>query len=424
MRVVNDRRRSQRVTVRGEALVVTSEGPLRCRCLDISRAGISVVSPRAVRPRQRVRVESSFGDQHMVLDAVVMRRRRSREGHVLGLRFDAISFQAREQLDFVLRSMQVQAALAQQACAFFDHLPRLRIPSEPEPQTERASHVARAPMPTQVSVSTPVLETPVTPTLETPVTPTLETPMLETPTASESPIAWPFGLDDGWTEEEIVTGHFRPFMGAPAQPIEEPVLAEPPVEPPVEELPADMLPFPELSLDALPLSELSLDTLPLPELPLDAPWALPEPETLVDDPPALDRTLVARAPFVMLEPPPAVTGDTLVGFAPLGPVRTGQTLVIHVKDLLAAFDPTYQRSSSTEPPSSTTAPMTMPRLSDELQAALDRMRRRGEPKAADATESPSGSHRRRRSEDASRSGRRKRAITDVYQTEHEPGDGS
>ena len=154
MRVVNDRRSSRRVAVRGEALVHTPQGPVRCRCRDISSRGMSVVSSVSIKPRQRVQVESSFRGQLLVFDAMVVRRNRSREGHILGMRFEGLGEQARHQLAELLNTMQVQAALAMQSCAVADRLPMLQIP---DPHTERAPHVARVPSPAPAPASPPMV---------------------------------------------------------------------------------------------------------------------------------------------------------------------------------------------------------------------------------------------------------------------------
>ncbi|MCX4248026.1 PilZ domain-containing protein [Paraliomyxa miuraensis] len=130
MRVVNDRRSSKRVAVRGEARLQTPEGPVHCRCVDISAGGMSVISPRAARLRQRARIESHFGGQNLVFQAVVVRRHKSREGYTLGLQFEGLDPFSRAQLDALLRSMQVQATLAQQAAAFVDRLPQMELPAE------------------------------------------------------------------------------------------------------------------------------------------------------------------------------------------------------------------------------------------------------------------------------------------------------
>ena len=65
----------------------TQRGAIRCHCLDLSVGGMSVLSPQSARPKQRARIESSFEGVVLYLDAVVVRRKRSRQGYVLGLRF-------------------------------------------------------------------------------------------------------------------------------------------------------------------------------------------------------------------------------------------------------------------------------------------------------------------------------------------------
>lgn len=166
MRIVNDRRSSARVTVRGEVVLYTPRGMLCCRCVDLGMRGMSVRSPLVVRPRERVRLDASFEGRRMVIDATVMRRQRSREGHVLALRFDGVGSQAHAWLEALLRVMQAQSVLAKHASALVAQLPRLEIP-RPEPPPPPMSYVAPQPAAAHVS------------------------------------------LEHGWTDEELATTHYR-----------------------------------------------------------------------------------------------------------------------------------------------------------------------------------------------------------------------
>ena len=105
---------------------------------------MSVLSRKSARARQRVRIESSFGGITLNLEAVVVRRKRSRQGYVLGLRFADLDPSTRQKLEEVVRTMQVQTALAQQACVFFERLPQMEAP-EAEPNTERVPHQLASP---------------------------------------------------------------------------------------------------------------------------------------------------------------------------------------------------------------------------------------------------------------------------------------
>ena len=374
MRVVNDRRGSIRVTVRGEALVHAPQGAVRCRCLDISPSGMSLVCPQVIKPKQRVRIETSFKGHRLVFEAVVVRRNRTREGHVLGVRFEATTPAVRDRLSEVLRSMQVQAALAMQACAIVDRLPVLQIP-EPEP--------ARAEAPAKGGTQElPVMAMP-RPQVEAPewLDSTMLTPPSQLPSARWARGERPVGLEEGWTEEELVTAHYRPSSDD-SQPLS--VRREtPPGEPP-----ASLVDAFELEGDG------------------------------VEAPEAADRTEIEAAvgSFTVVEAPLPDWEAGIVTEADdgLGPVRTGKTMVMHVKDLIAAYAPPLEPELDLDLPEETgptTAPTTAPRLSDELQAALDRLRRRED--ASKPAEAPPD-------EAAPRSGnsarRRRRVSTDVYAT--------
>jgi hypothetical protein len=424
MRVVNDRRSSTRVTVRGEALVHTPQGPTQCRCLDISPTGMSLVSPRPVKPGQRVHIEASFKGQRLVLDARVIRRNRSRDGHVLGVRFDGLGVPARQQLAEVLRSMQVQATLAMHSSSFVDRLPVLQLP-EAEP-TERAPHVPRVPWPAPAAApSTPkpggTQEVPAMasarPRVETPKpggtqeVPAMASarPRVETPerggTLLIPPIPARIGLEDGWTEDELVTGHYRSSSERASRLVE----PEPPAE--LEPVPAHHELANALVLDDTESSSSALS--------FDDAWALLE---LDDQPPPPSRggTMPALASFATTSP---ATVDDEASAGGLGPVRTGKTLVIHVQDLIAAYAPPLEpplELDLPEPTAPMTAPMPMPRLSDELQAALDRLRRRDDANANAIPRRPKASERDRAPEgpsaEPSRSARRhrRRDTTQVY----------
>jgi hypothetical protein len=374
MRVVNDRRSSTRVAVRGEALVHALQGPVRCRCLDISPSGMSLVCPQAIKPKQRVRIESSFRGQRLVLEAVVVRRRRSREGHVLGVRFEGMSPQARDALAEVLRSMQVQAALAMQASAFVDRLPVLQIPEpEPEPRTEKTpSVVPVAAMPPPVAATPAMLARHGLASTDAPGR--WDSTMI-TPPSGHSRAGWPggaqpVGLDAGWTEEELVTTHYRPSSDG----VEAPDAAD----------------CTEVTASA---GSITVPEVPLPDWEVGAPVALAE---LVETD-AGSRSI------------PSLDDEWLE------PVRTGRTMVVHVQDLIAAYappvEPEVDLPEAIAPMiAPITAPITAPRLSDELQAALDRLRRRegsaAEPLTTDAEDAdepaprPSTGARRRRRLDA------------------------
>jgi hypothetical protein len=587
MRVVNDRRGSTRVTVRGEALVHASHGVVRCRCLDISPSGMSLVSPRAIKPKQRVRVETSFKGHRLVFEAVIVRRTRTREGHVLGVRFEGTTPAVRDRLSEVLRSMQVQAALAMQACAIVDRLPVLQIPEpEPEPRTEKTAAVvpvmgpakARAEAPikggtqelpmvgaprsseapakggtqelpvmgpprsseapakggtqelpmmgsegrTQVlpgvaraevpakggTQELPAMEMP-RPRVATPrpdaVPPTMPRPRVATPSPSAAPsrpegppprprvatpnpgpgapprprvaaaslsaaptrarrapvevevperldrtmitppsqlpsARWargerPVGLEQGWTEEELVTTHYRP-SSEDSRPLS---VREPPAGEPkaslvdafegdgVEATDAADRTEVEAAVGAFTVAEA-----PLPDWGAGAPMALGE---LVDMdagsrsvpaveleldlpvPPVLDQTMLGPRPpaIASLETASPATMATEADDE-LGPVRTGKTMVMHVKDLIAAYAPPLVEPEleldlpeETRP---TTAPPIAPRLSDELQAALDRLRRRDG--ASKPAEAPPDGEAAPRSDDSAP--RRRRVSTDAYAT--------
>ena len=344
MRVVNDRRSSARVIVRGEALVHTTQGPVCCRCLDISPTGMSVVSPRAVRSRQRVRIESSFKGQRLVLEAVVIRRTRTRGGHVLGVRFEGLEPRVRAQLADVLRSMQVQAALALQSVAFLERLPVLQLPEpEAEPRTERSPVTDGAPAPVAAALpmaaapspgpaQTGATLLPWDSTIIVPPSPNVALRAARNAAASEpSGGSRHVGLEEGWTEEELVTSHYRP------------------AEPSDPEAGARTSPRDD---DAL--AELDLDDPPRPA--------------------KLDRTMLTPQPSALASFASSSVEDDR---AWLGPARTGKTMVVHVQDLIAAYAPPIEPELDLpEPTAPITAPATMPRLSDELQAALDRLRRR------------------------------------------------
>lgn len=357
----------------------TTPGPVCCRCLDISPSGMSVVSPRAVRSRQRVRIESSFKGQRLVLEAVVIRCTRTRSGHVLGVRFEGLEPRVRAQLADVLRSMQVQAALAMQSVAFLERLPVLQLPEpEAEPRTERSPVTDGAPAPAPMAVA-PIAEPPIAaPSSPGPAqTGATLLPYAVPPSADEEPDAaapspgpaqtgvtllpWDstiivppspnvalraarnaaasepsggsrhVGLEEGWTEEELVTSHYRP-----AEPSDPEVGAR--TSPRVDDA----------------LAELDLDDPPRPA--------------------KLDRTLLTPQPSALASFASSSVEDDR---AWLGPARTGKTMVVHVQDLIAAYAPPIEPELDLpEPTAPITAPATMPRLSDELQAALDRLRRR------------------------------------------------
>jgi len=534
--------------VRGEALVHTPQGPLQCRCRDISSRGMSVVSPRAIKPRQRVHIESSFRGQRLVFDAMVVRRNRSREGHVLGMRFEGLGEQARHQLAELLHSMQVQAALAMQSCAVADRLPMLQLP---DPQTERSHLEAQAPLipalmaswpattpkpggtvevpamasatpqveapqpggtdevpamaPARSRVATPkpggTVEMPamasVLPQAETPKpggtdeVPTIaapappaelskpggaEVPAITTPRGTRRPgstmmmpaIATPapsvatpkpegidrpqaiptpatpspdpepvrsklapkrggtlevphipahMGPEWGWTEDELVTSHYRPVSDASIPLL---VKTEPPKpEPPKPEPPASLVDALELGAETgpleLPSAASTMVGMRLLEIELDEP------------PPSLDRTMLTppSPELASFATTSQVTSDDGESAGWLGPARTGKTMVIHVQDLIAAYAPTLEPELDLpEPTAPITEPMPMPRLSEELQAALDRLRRRDDAnprppqvKTAPPTK-PSEKDRGAKagSEDPSKSARRhrRRSTTQVY----------
>lgn len=419
-----------------------SQGPLCCRCLDISPTGMSLVSPQAVKPRQRVRIESSFKGQRLVLEAVVIRRSRSREGHVLGLRFEGLDPRARVQLGEVLRSMQVQAALAMQSCAFVERLPVLQLPEpEPEPRTEKSPVMERAPAPMvavpppavtgrtlampivgggqeqpwmgepQPRAATPVLDGARAPVMASPrpriakTSGTQELPVMASPRpriatpSPRSPGPRRVGLEVGWTEDELVTTHYRPPEPSASlvdayeldgdgdvDVIEAPDAADcTEVETTAgtitvtEARVPDWEPGAPVALAELVDTDAGSRTVPpsddaLPELDLDHDLEhLPPPP-----PPAgLDRTMLTPRPALASFATTSPADDDDDANAWLGPARTGKTMVVHVQDLIAAYAPLVEPELDLpEPTAPMTAPTTMPRLSDELQAALDRLRRR------------------------------------------------
>lgn len=427
-----------------------SQGPLCCRCLDISPTGMSLVSPQAVKPRQRVRIESSFKGQRLVLEAVVIRRSRSREGHVLGLRFEGLDPRARVQLAELLRSMQVQAALAMQSCAIVQRLPVLQLPEpEPEPRTEKAPVMERAPAPmvavpppavTGRTIAMPIVggtqqhpwmgepqPRPATPVMDGARAPVMASPRprIATPSPSpRSPGPGPrrVGLEEGWTEDELVTTHYRP--SEPAASLVEAYELDGDGDVDVIEAPdaadctevettagtinvtearvPDWEPGAPVALAELVDTDAGSRTVPpsddaLPELDLDL-------DPLPPPPPVLDRTMLTPRPALASFATTSPADDDHAN-AWLGPARTGKTMVVHVQDLIAAYAPLVEPELDLpEPTAPMTAPTTIPRLSDELQAALDRLRRRepGGPVTAPAegAEAPAprpttGSRRRR-----------------------------
>jgi hypothetical protein len=451
MRVVNDRRGSIRVTVRGEAFLHTPQGSLRCRCLDLSPTGMSMVSAQAIKARQWVRVESSFKGQRLVLDARVVRRTRTRDGHVLGMRFEGLSGAAKEQLEVVLRSMQVQATLAQQSCGLVDGLPTLQLPEpEPAPPTERSPHAEPAPWSAPTVVMPPVASarrprwgasmvapspaavgdvqaiprwdaTMVAPspaavsdaqasprwdaTMVAPspaaVSDAQASPRWDATMVAPSPApaavalpAYPsLGLDDGWTEEELVTTHYRPAEGT-----------EPPAEPPRHTPSPASAPagrdvdvdgiVPELP-DALDCTEVAgpvdVTEAPLHDWEPGAPVALAE---LVDTDAGL-RARSGETVVIHVQDLSAAPEADEAAVEWCVPVRTGETLAIHLEEPSVAplAIPIADDALDLDLPEPTAPVATpaVPRLSDELQAALDRLRRRedGDPDEPPPRRAPS-----------------------------------
>lgn len=203
------------------------------------------------------------------------------------------------------------------------------------------------------------------------------------------------GLEEGWAEDELVTTHYRPSSeGSSSRGLELDEAVEAPdaadrtaVEPTVGSITLPETPAYDWEVGApVALAELvDTDAGSRPaELELDDP----------PPPPRLDRTMLAPRP-----PEPSSSA------AWLGPVRTGKTMVVHVQDLVAAYAPPLEPELDLpEEPVTTAAPTAMPRLSDELQAALDRLRRREDeraPRAAEPPPQPAASARRNsRSSDA------------------------
>lgn len=228
---------------------------------------------------------------------------------------------------------------------------------------------------------------------------TMLTPASQLPSARWPGSGRPVGLDEGWTEEELVTTHYRP-ASEDSQPIA--VRREPPPgDPPASLVDAFELEAAEAP-DAADRTEVeaavgafTVAEAPLPEWEVGAPVALAE---LVDT-------------DAGLQPAPAVELELELPV----PVRTGKTMVMHVKDLIAAYaPPVVEPELDLELPEDTaptTAPTTAPRLSDELQAALDRLRRRED--ASKPVEGPGDGEAAPR---AATSGRRRRrpGATDVH----------
>lgn len=128
-------------------------GVVRCQCVDLSNGGLLVLSPKSARPRQRAFVETNFGGHAFHLPAVVVRRKRTRGGYLLGLRFTEIDERLQATLDEVVRAMQVQSVLAQQAYVFFERLPQLEAPegeaARPGPPPGPPVGASHPPMPGQ-----------------------------------------------------------------------------------------------------------------------------------------------------------------------------------------------------------------------------------------------------------------------------------
>lgn len=266
---------------------------------------------------------------------------------------------------------------------------------------------------------------------------TMLTPASQLPSVRWARGERPVGLEEGWTEEELVTTHYRP-TSEDSQPIS--LRREPP---PRAEPPASLVDAFEREGDAIEVPDAADRTeveaavgaftvaeAPLPEWEVGAPVALAE---IVDTDaglrpaPAVELELDLPVPPVdrtMLGPRPPAVGSlatsspgTLATEADdswLEPVRTGKTMVVHVQDLIAACAPPVVEPELDldlpEDTAPTTAPTTAPRLSDELQAALDRLRRReGSSKPAEGQEDGEAPV-------AAASGRRRRrpGATDVY----------
>jgi hypothetical protein len=174
------------------------------------------------------------------------------------------------------------------------------------------------------------------------------------PVETAPPSVGRLGLDEGWAEDELVTTHYRPATERPAPRHEaRPKPSPTPAMRPVRRPRASPVDGPGGA---------------------DAAWELLE---LDDPPPPLDRTMLtprAATPlsFASAAPPSAAPAGWH------GPARTGKTLVVHVHDFVQAYAPTLEPALDLpEPAASPTAPpVSVPRLSDELQAALDRLRRR------------------------------------------------
>jgi len=253
MRIVNDRRRSSRVIARGEAVLHTSRGPIPCRCVDIGTSGISVDIDSSARFRKRMKIAWSFVGRVLEFDAVVARRRRVGAGFRLGLRFDPRGSQGSTTLAELVRVLQTHAVLTRQARVFLEQLPRLEVPRS---RTQEALAMPRT--------ATPRAEIPAAATVPTP-------PKGGTLRPAVNPgAAVPYGLAEGWHDEELDTQQFRdPSLEAPR-------IAAPEVR----------------------------------------------------------RTLIGvpTAPWQSLGK--ARSGDTVLSEAPLPPARTGVTVVVHRSELV------------------------------------------------------------------------------------------